>query len=68
MTLETEAGISRFRFSDDRRGIGNMVLEFCSSIVDDRPPPMTSGEVGLRDLKVVIAAYQSAARGTPVRL
>ena len=38
MTLETEAGISRFRFSDDRRGIGNMVLEFCSSIVDDRPP------------------------------
>ena len=29
---------------------------------------MTSGEVGLRDLKVVIAAYQSAARGTPVRL
>ena len=65
LTLETVAGKSTYRFPEDRRGIGRMVKEFVTSITDDRPP-LTSGEEGLRDLKVVLAAYESAARGAPV--
>ena len=63
MTLETDEGSSRFRFPEDRSGVGNMVKEFVSSIEEDRPPLM-SGEVGLRDLKVVLKAYESAETRT----
>ena len=65
MTLETEEGRSAFRFSGDRSGIGSMVGEFVDSIAEDRSPLM-SGEEGLRDLKVVLRAYESAARRTPI--
>lgn len=65
LVLETEEGKSRFRFPEDRAGIGAMVQEFRDSIAENRPP-LTSGQVGLRDLKVVINAYESAAKGAPV--
>ena len=65
MTLETDRGRSTFRFPEDRTGIGHMVREFRSSILEDRAP-VTSGEEGLRDLKVVHRAYESAARRVPV--
>ena len=65
MTLETDEGKSVFRFHQDRNGIGNMVREFRDSILDDRPPAM-SGEEGLKDLKVVLSAYESAARKMPL--
>ena len=65
LTLETAEGKNTFKFPEDPRGIGRMVKEFVASITDDRPP-LTSGEEALRDLKVVLAAYESAARGVPV--
>ena len=61
MTFETAEGKSVFKFSEDRHGIGNMVREFRDSILDNRPVPM-SGEEGLNDLKVVLSAYESAAK------
>ena len=60
MTVETKAGTSDFKFPEDRNGIGSMVKEFRDSIAQDRPPLMT-GEEGLRDLSVVLRAYESAA-------
>ena len=60
MTLETGDGKSVFRFPKDRHGIGNMVQEFRDHILANRSVPM-SGEEGLKDLKVVLGAYQSAA-------
>ena len=64
VSLETKEGRSTFRFPQDRRGIGHMVREFVNSIAEDRPP-LTSGEVGLRDLRVLLGAYESAERGVP---
>ena len=65
MTLETDEGKSRSRFPEDRSGIGSMAREFMDSIKEDRPP-LTSGEEGLRDLSVVLRAYESAARKMPL--
>lgn len=65
LTLETVEGKSTYRFPEDRRGIGRMVKEFRDCIADDRPP-LTSSEEGLADLKVVLAAYESAAKGVPI--
>ncbi len=42
-----------------------MVREFRQAIVDDRDPAM-SGEEGLRDLEIVLAAYRSAEQGVSV--
>ena len=67
ITLETEERRSTWRLPEDRSGIGSMVKEFYSSIVEDRPPVM-SGEEGLKDQAVVLAAYESAARGVPITL
>jgi predicted dehydrogenase len=67
LTLETGDGKSAFEFPEDIRGIGHMVREFRDSISEDRPPVM-SGEDGLIDLKVVLGAYQSAARNSPVAI
>ena len=65
MTLETDGGKSVFRFPQDRNGIGHMVREFRDSVLDDRPPAMP-GEEGLKDLIVVLSAYESAATKLPV--
>ena len=61
LTLETGDGKKTHRFPEDGSGIGHMVKEFRDCILDDRPP-LTSGEEGLRDLKVVLSAYESASR------
>ncbi len=44
-----------------------MLAEFVSAIREERPPRVT-GEDGLRALEITLAAYESAARGEPVRL
>ena len=65
LTFETANARSTFRFPEDRYGIGHMVREFRASISGDRLP-LTSGEDGLRDLALVLKAYESAARGAPL--
>ncbi len=44
-----------------------MVREFRDSIIEDREPVM-NGQEGLRDLAIVLAAYDSAERGTGVSI
>ncbi len=56
-----------FRFPPDHRGIPAMVREFVASVREKREAE-TSGLEGLRDLALVLAAYQSARSGSVVRL
>ena len=58
MTLQRREGLSTVRLSRGGRGIREMVQEFRASILEDREPLM-SGEEGLKDLRVVLAAYRS---------
>ena len=52
---------------DYGNGLVPMVREFRSSIIESRAPAMT-GEDGMADLALVLAAYQSMATGLPVSL
>ena len=54
-------------FEDDRRGIASMVLEFGRSILEDDDPTMT-GDEGLKDLTLVLKAYESIQSGLPEKL
>jgi predicted dehydrogenase len=67
LTFETEQGKRTIALPEARRGVRGMVREFRSSILEDREPTM-SGEEGLRDLAIVLGAYQSAAEGREVTL
>ena len=57
-TIELEQGGS---------GVRDMLREFRKSVLEDREPSM-SGEEGMKDLAVVMAAYKSVERGEPVSL
>ena len=67
--LEIDYGDSKktIRFDPDYRGIPSMVLEFKRSILEASEPAMT-GEEGLKDLMMVLKAYESAQTGLPVAL
>ena len=67
IALETTYSRQQWRFPEDRLGIGAMVREFHDAIAGERAPVM-SGEDGLHDLELVLAAYRSAELGAPVRL
>ena len=51
----------------DHRGLAPMVLEFRRSIIEASEPAMT-GEEGLKDLDVVLKAYESARTGLSVEI
>ena len=55
------------RFKCDHQGLMSMVLEFRRSILEESEPAMT-GEEGLKDLDMVLKAYESAQTGLPVAL
>ncbi len=67
--LDTPPAQRTITLPEARRGVRGMVREFRSSIREDREPRM-SGEEGIKDLAVVLAAYESARLGqeVPVRL
>ena len=67
--LEIDYGGSKetIRFDPDHRGIASMALEFRRSILEATEPAMT-GEEGLKDLMMVLKAYESAQTGLPVEL
>ena len=67
--LEIDFGDSQEtrRFDCDYQGIMPMVLEFRRSILEASEPAMT-GEEGLKDLDLVLKAYDSAQTGLPVEL
>lgn len=67
VVLDTGHGTRNWELEADYSGIPAMVREFEASISEGRPPE-TSGEEGLRDLKLVLAAYDSARTGKEVAL
>ena len=65
--FETTEVQRTIRLPEARRGVRGMVKEFRDSIIEDREPVM-NGQEGLRDLAIVLAAYESAERGTEVSI
>jgi predicted dehydrogenase len=67
--LKIDRGDSQetLEFDPDHRGIMAMVLEFRRSIMEESESSMT-GEEGLKDLALVLKAYESAQSGLPVAL
>ena len=67
VTVDTLDGEESIQLGEGSRGTQPMLREFVSCIREDREPVM-SGEQGLRDLAVVLAAYRSAREGAAVAL
>ncbi len=67
MTLDTLDSQHTERLPEVRSSIQIMLQEFRDSIIEDREPTM-SGREGLKDLAVVLAAYESAKRREEVSL
>ena len=69
LAVESSGARRVIQLPEARRGVPAMVKEFVDCIVEDREPLM-SGEEGLKDLAVVLAAYRSAVEGreAPVEL
>ena len=67
LTIETPPVRRTVNLPPARRGVRGMVREFRQAIREEREPVM-SGEEGLRDLEIVLAAYRSAEKGEAVRL
>jgi predicted dehydrogenase len=67
LAIETPAVKRTVRLPQAYRGVRGMVKEFKASIQEGREP-VTSGEEGLKDLAIVLAAYESANQGGEVAL
>ena len=67
VTLDTPTELRTFPVPGHGRGVRQMIAEFRDCLMEDRAPKMT-GEDGIRDLAVVLAAYRSARTGQPVSL
>ena len=67
LTVEMGNVVRTVPLPEARRGVREMIKEFRDSVLEDREPAM-SGEEGLRDLAVVLGAYQSAELGREVLL
>ena len=65
VVVETSSERRTDRLPEGNRRSLAMVTEFVQCIAEDREPTIT-GEVGLDDLAVVLAAYRSAELGAPV--
>jgi len=65
LVLETPASRRSFRLPPARWGVRPMIEEFVAAVRQGREPVM-SGREGLKDLAVVVAAYESARTGLPV--
>ena len=67
LALERNGREEIIRFSPDQRGIPAMVRDFVASVRENREGE-TSGSEGLKDLALVVAAYESSYRGDVVKL
>ena len=67
LIMETQERKTTSSFPQDRRGLVSMIREFKESIENDRPL-LTPGEEGLKALKIVLNAYESAARCAPTKM
>ena len=67
LSVETLQVRRTVRVAAPRRGVRQMVSEFRAAIEEDREPVM-SGHEAIRDLAIVLAAYESARTGQVVNL
>ncbi len=67
VVLHTLDGRRAIELQGGGRGVKRMIREFRECVLSDRDPVM-SGEEGLKDLAVVLGAYQSAEQGAEVAL
>lgn len=67
LAVETPTVKRAVRLPQAYRGVRGMVKEFKASVQEGREPLM-SGEEGLKDLAIVLAAYRSADQGGEVAL
>jgi len=67
LSIETLQMSKTVRVPAPRRGVRQMVSEFRKAIQEDRMPVM-SGHEAIRDLAIVLAAYESARTGQAVPL
>lgn len=67
--LRVEKGSSEqtLQLEEDHSGLTAMVQEFCDSINEQRPPEVTGAE-GLKDLTLVLKAYESMTTGASLPL
>ena len=67
VTVETASSRRTVGVAEARRGVPQMVKEFRASVLEDREPVM-SGEEGVKDLAIVLGAYESVQQGGEVAL
>lgn len=67
VTLETLSGTDVIPVEPAFRGVRRMLREFCAAAAQRREPLMNGSEA-LDDLRVVLAAYESARTGCPVNM
>ena len=67
LTLDTPQGTEVIDTGEHRKGMVGIFEEFRDAVAERREPLM-SGEEALRDLNVVMAAYESVRTGLPARV
>ena len=67
LTLDTPQGTEVIDTGEHRKGMVGIFEEFRDA-VSERREPLMSGEEALRDLNVVMAAYESVRTGLPARV
>lgn len=67
LTLDTGIEQKQYQFSENDFGRKSMVLEFVEAVRQNRPPAF-SGEEAMRDLVVVLKAYESIKSSLPVTI
>jgi predicted dehydrogenase len=65
LILETPVSCRTFKLPPSRMGVRPMIAEFVAAVRDGREPVM-SGHEAVKDLAVVLAAYESARTGEAV--
>lgn len=67
LSLSNTDGVKKFSFAPGDYGWKAMIIDFVDSIRQDRSPAMDGAEA-MRDLAVVVKAYESARTGMPVTM
>ena len=67
LVLDTPEGTRTIDTGEHRKGMAGIFTEFRDAVLEDREPLMT-GEEALRDLNVVMAAYESVRTGLPAQV
>ncbi len=67
VTVQTKEGVRSYPVEPEIRGMKAMMRDFIEAVAGGREPAM-NGQEALDDLAVVLAAYESARTGAPVKV